>query len=131
MPFPNTNTNKDIENYLSKIFTKLSEEEINHFNKLYSMFPQNNTFERILSIIIRVEENRLESQDTLHMYIQLDNKLTPNETVHPNQEIGEFAKGLIDLSPPDIQDLYIKFAKEERILNLNYKLYKTFKNFKK
>ena len=120
MPFPNTKTNKDIENYLSEIFTKLSEEEINHFNKLYSMFPQNNTFERILSIIIRVEENRLETRDTLHMYVQ-----SHSETLDPNQEIGEFAKGFIDLSPPDIQDLYIKFAKEERILNLNSKLYKT------
>jgi len=107
MPFPNTNTNKDIENYLSEIFTKFSEEEKNHFIELYSMFPQNNTFERILSIIIRVEENR----------------------VLPNQEIGEFAKGFIDLVPIDIRELYIKFIKEERIINLNYKLYKTFKNF--
>jgi hypothetical protein len=109
MPFPNTNTNKDIENYLSEIFTKFSEEEKNHFIELYSMFPQNNTFERILSIIIRVEENR----------------------VNQNQEIGEFAKGLIDLSPPDIQELYIKFVKEERIINLNAKLCKTFENFEK
>jgi hypothetical protein len=122
MPFPNTNTNKDIENYLSEIFTKFSEEEKNHFIELYSMFPQNNTFERILSIIIRVEENRLESQDTLHMYL---------ETEHPNQEIGEFAKGFIDLVPIDIRELYINFIKEERIINLNYKLYKTFEKFEK
>lgn len=99
----------DIKNYLLKIFTNLSEEEKKHFNELYSKYPQNNTFERILYIIIIVEENR----------------------VNLNQEIGEFAKGLIDLSPPDIQELYIKFVKEERIVNLNAKLCKTFENFEK
>lgn len=99
----------DIKNYLLKIFTNLSEEEKKHFNELYSKYPQNNTFERILYIIVIVEENR----------------------VNQNQEIGEFAKGLIDLSPPDIQELYIKFVKEERIVNLNAKLCKTFENFEK
>ena len=97
----------DIKNYLLKIFTKLSEEEKNHFNELYSKYPQNNTFERILYIIVLVEEN----------------------SVPLNQEIGEFAKGLIDLSPPDIQELYINFVKEERIINLNTKLCKTFEKF--
>ena len=109
----------DIKNYLLKMFTKLSEEEKNHFNKLYMQYPQNNTFERILYIIIIVEENR----------VQLANKLTLES--HNMQEIGEFAKGLIDLSPPDIQEIYIKFVKEERIVNLNSKLYKTFNNFEK
>jgi hypothetical protein len=109
----------DIKNYLLKMFTKLSEEEKNHFNKLYMQYPQNNTFERILYIIIIVEENR----------VQLANKLTLES--HNMQEIGEFAKGLIDLSPPDIQEIYIKFVKEERILNLNSKLCKTFNNFEK
>ena len=109
----------DIKNYLLKMFTKLSEEEKNHFNKLYMQYPQNNTFERILYIIIIVEENR----------VQLANKLTLES--HNMQEIGEFAKGLIDLSPPDIQEIYIKFVKEERIVNLNAKLYKTFNNFEK
>lgn len=109
----------EIKNYLSKIFTNLSEEEKNHFNELYSKYPQNNTFERILYIIVIVEENR----------IQLANKLTQDS--HNVQEIGEFAKGLIDLSPPDIQEIYIKFVKEERIVNLNDKLCKTFNNFEK
>lgn len=99
----------EIKNYLSKIFTNLSEEEKNHFNELYSKYPQNNTFERILYIIVIVEENRLSL----------------------NQEIGEFAKGFIDLSPSDIQEIYIKFVKEERIVILNDKLYKTFNNFEK
>lgn len=109
----------DIKNYLLKMFTKLSEEEKNHFNKLYMQYPQNNTFERILYIIIIVEENR----------VQLATKLTLES--HNMHEIGEFAKGLIDLSPPDIQEIYIKFVKEERILNLNSKLCKTFNNFEK
>lgn len=109
----------EIKNYLSKIFTQFSEEEKNHFNELYSKYPQNNTFERILYIIVIVEENR----------IQLANKLTQDS--HNVQEIGEFAKGLIDLSPPDIQEIYIKFVKEERIVNLNDKLCKTFNNFEK
>ena len=109
----------DIKNYLLKMFTKLSEEEKNHFNKLYMQYPQNNTFERILYIIIIVEENR----------VQLATKLTLES--HNMHEIGEFAKGLIDLSPPDIQEIYIKFVKEERIVNLNAKLYKTFNNFEK
>ena len=109
----------DIKNYLLKMFTKFSEEEKNHFNELYSKYPQNNTFERILSIIIIVEENRLE----------LANKLTLDS--HNVQEIGEFTKGFIDLSPPDIQEIYIKFVKEERILNLNSKLCKTFEKFDK
>jgi len=112
----------DIKNYLLKMFSKFSEEEKNYFNELYIQYQQNNKFERILSIIIRVEENR----------IQITNKLSLN-TLHmyepPNQEIGEFTKGLIDLSPPDIQEIYIKFAKEERIINLNTKLCKTFENF--
>ena len=115
----------EIKNYLSKIFTNLSEEEKNHFNELYSKYPQNNTFERILYIIVIVEENR----------VQLANKLTIESLlrgdVPPNQEIGEFAKGLIDLSPSDIQEIYIKFVKEERIVILNDKLYKTFNNFEK
>ncbi len=93
------------------MFTKLSEEERNHFNELYNKYPENNTFERILSIIIIVEENRVE--------------------IPLNCEIGEFAKGLIDLSPPDIQEIYINFVKEERIINLNAKLCKTFENFEK
>ena len=101
------------------MFTKFYEEEKNHFNELYIQYPQNNTFERILYIIIIVEENR----------IQLANKLTQDS--HNMQEIGEFARGFIDLSPPDIQEIYIKFVKEERILNLNSKLCKTFNNFEK
>jgi hypothetical protein len=109
----------DIKNYLLKMFTKFSEEEKNHFNELYIQYPENNTFERILSIIIRVEENR----------IQLANKLTQN--THYAQEIGKFTKGFIDLSPPDIQEIYINFVKEERILNLNSKLCKTFEKFDK
>ena len=109
----------DIKNYILKMFTKLSEEEKNHFNELYIQYPQNNTFERILYIIVIVEENR----------VQLANKLTLES--HNMQEIGEFAKGLIDLSPSDIQEIYIKFVKEERILNLNSKLYNTFNNFEK
>jgi hypothetical protein len=99
----------DIKNYLLKMFTKFSEKEKNHFNELYIQYPQNNTFERILYIIIIIEENR----------------------VLLNQEIGEFTKGFIDLSPPDIQEIYIKFVKEERILNLNSKLCKTFEKFEK
>jgi hypothetical protein len=123
MIFPNTNTNKEIENYLSKIYSQFSEEEKIHFNELnarYSlayklthqavckgcMYPQNNTFERILSIIITVEEGR----------------------VPLGQEVGDFAQGLINLSPPDIQELYIEFVKQER---LDTKLRKTFKDFEK
>ena len=45
MIFPNINTNNDIKNYMSTIFSKLSEEEKKHFNKLYSKYPRNNTFE--------------------------------------------------------------------------------------
>ncbi len=109
------NTNKihyltdEIKNYILKIFSKFSEEEKNHFKELYIQFPQNKTFEWILYIIIVVEEKR----------------------VLPNQEIGEFTKGLIDLSPPNIRELYIDFVKKERIINLNFKLCKTFEKFEK
>jgi hypothetical protein len=104
MIFPNTKTKKEIENYLSEILPQLSKEEKAHFDTLYAKHPQNNTFERILSIIITVEE----------------------ESVPSGQEVGDFAQGLIDLSPPDIQGLYREFVKEER---LDAKLRKTFKDF--
>jgi hypothetical protein len=107
MIFPDTNTKIHIENYLSKIYLQLSEEEKYHFNELYSRYPQNNTFERILSIIITVEEGRMLL----------------------GQEVGDFAQGMINLAPPDIQGLYRDFVKEERIAILNAKLCKTFEDF--
>jgi hypothetical protein len=109
MDFPNKK--EIIGGYLSKIYPQFTPAEKINFDKFNEMMLQNKTFETfdmilsmMLYIIIIVEEERVPS----------------------DQEVGNFAQGLIDLLPSDYHALYREFVLQTR---LNIQLRKTFECF--